>query len=100
MLAVQTIKNIKLYNVIKKRHLTDKTYKINKIDSSYYCFFVDNKADKILIKKAVEEIFNVKVSSVNTLIRNSISKSFKGNRSIKKEKIAYVKLSSGSIGEI
>jgi large subunit ribosomal protein L23 len=32
-----------------------------------YSFVVDKRADKIEIKKAVEEIFGVKVKSVNTL---------------------------------
>jgi large subunit ribosomal protein L23 len=33
-----------------------------------YTFWVDKKANKIQIKKAVEEIYKVKVDSVNTLI--------------------------------
>ena len=33
-----------------------------------YLFWVDNGANKIEIKKAVEEIYKVKVQSVNTLV--------------------------------
>ena len=34
---------------------------------SRYGFVVDKRANKLQIKKAIEELYNVKVSSVNTL---------------------------------
>ncbi len=39
-----------------------------------YTFIVDRKANKIEIKKAVEEMYNVNVNSVNTLILPGKSK--------------------------
>ncbi|QED23190.1 50S ribosomal protein L23 [Candidatus Deianiraea vastatrix] len=97
---VQVIKKISLYSVIKKRVLTDKTYRINKQDPLVYTFVVDLKSDKGIIKNAVESIFAVKVDTVNTMRKFSISRSFKGRRSKKEIKIAYVKLKSGSIGDV
>ena len=39
-----------------------------------YCFVVDKKANKIQIRKAVEEMYNVTVDSVNTAIMPGKSK--------------------------
>ena len=36
-------------------------------DSNRYGFIVDQRANKIQIKKAVEELYNVSVTSVNTM---------------------------------
>ena len=37
------------------------------VEHKRYTFEVDKNANKIMIKKAVEEVFNVKVVSVNTI---------------------------------
>ena len=65
-----------------------------------YSFVVNKKANKIEIGKAIEEMYNVKVASVNTLImpkkaksRNTKSGVLKG--SISSYKKAIVKLASG-----
>jgi large subunit ribosomal protein L23 len=42
-------------------------------------FKVANKATKAQIKEAVERLFDVKVKSVNTLIRKGKTKVFRGN---------------------
>ena len=36
-------------------------------DMNRYCFIVDKRANKIQIKKAVEELYDVSVASVNTM---------------------------------
>ena len=36
-------------------------------DFNRYCFVVDRNANKLQIKKAVEDLYNVKVSEVNTM---------------------------------
>ena len=44
-------------------------------DSNRYGFLVDKRANKIQIKKAVEEMYNVTVKSVNTMIAGGKLKS-------------------------
>lgn len=65
-----------------------------------YSFIVNNKANKIEIRKAVEEMYSVNVASVNTLnmpskakVRNTKSGILKGR--ISPYKKAIVKLSDG-----
>ena len=53
------------YDIIKRPVLTEKSY--DGIDNKKYVFEVDLKANKVEIKKAIEDIFGVKVASVNTL---------------------------------
>ena len=52
-------------NLIKRPIITEKTTRLMEQDK--YCFVVDPRANKTQIKHAVEEIFKVKVKSVNTL---------------------------------
>ncbi|MCI7003412.1 MAG: 50S ribosomal protein L23 [Eubacteriales bacterium] len=56
---------MKAHDIIIKPILTEKSYKglANKV----YTFKVAKDANKIEIKKAIEEIFDVKVEKVNTL---------------------------------
>ncbi|MCM1043118.1 MAG: 50S ribosomal protein L23 [Corallococcus sp.] len=53
------------YDIIKRPVLTEKSY--DGVPSKAYTFEVDKSANKIEIKKAVEEIFGVKVAKVNTV---------------------------------
>lgn len=53
-----------LIDLIKYPLLTDKTTKL--IEDNQYSFAVDPKANKTLIKKAIEYIFQVQVKSINT----------------------------------
>lgn len=53
-----------LLSIIKYPILTEKTIRL--IEQNQYSFAVDTKADKTLVKAAVEELFDVKVLSVNT----------------------------------
>lgn len=52
-------------NLIKRPIITEKTTRL--MEQNKYCFMVDPRANKTQIKSAVEEIFKVKVRSVNTL---------------------------------
>ena len=52
--------------IIIKPLLTEKSYA--GIQNKVYTFVVAKNADKVAIKKAVEELFEVKVESVNTVI--------------------------------
>ena len=78
------------------------TEKADQLSEKYnqYCFVVHKKANKIEIKKAIEEMYNVAVESVNTLIlpaktknRNTRSGVLKGRVSSFKK--AIVMLSEG-----
>ena len=54
-----------LLEIIKYPIITDKTTQY--IEDNKYCFAVDYKANKTNIKEAIEYLFNVKVTKVNTL---------------------------------
>ena len=53
------------YNIIKKPVITERS--MSGIAESKYVFEVATSANKVEIKKAIEEIFGVKVASVNTV---------------------------------
>lgn len=55
------------HDIIKRPILTEKSY--DHIAGKRYTFEVDVNAHKTQIKQAIEEIFDVKVASVNT-VRN------------------------------
>ena len=52
------------YDIIIRPLLSEKTYA--GIQNKRYAFVVAKKANKVEIKKAIEQIFGVKVASVNT----------------------------------
>lgn len=64
-----------IYEVIKRPIVTEKSNLI-KEGSNSYVFEVDRNADKPLIRKAVEELFKVKVEHVTTLIQRGKYKKF------------------------
>ncbi|MDR0392462.1 MAG: 50S ribosomal protein L23 [Planctomycetaceae bacterium] len=55
-------------NVILKPIVTEKMTTISE-KFNRYAFVVERKADKIQIKKAIEELYGVEVEKVNTLIQ-------------------------------
>jgi large subunit ribosomal protein L23 len=61
------------YQIIRRPIVTEKTTKL--VDQNKYTFEVDRGANKIEIKLAVEEIFNVKVTKVNVI--NELAKAKK-----------------------
>ncbi len=54
-------------DVILKPVVSEKSYAL--LDSNVYTFVVDPRATKVEIRKAVESVFGVRVSKVNTLNR-------------------------------
>lgn len=56
------------YDVIQKVLLTEKGVRLAEAENKY-CFKVARDANKIEIKRAVEQLFGVKVTAVNTLNR-------------------------------
>ena len=85
------------YDIIKKPVLTEKSY--DQFASKTYTVEVDKTANKIEIKKAVEEIFDVEVESVHTVNRDGKMRR-QGNSSGRtpSSKKAYVKLKENSKG--
>lgn len=61
------------YDVIKTLIRTEKSTALYE-PSAKYAFWVNICANKIQIKKAIEQIYKVKVNSVNTLIRRGKAK--------------------------
>jgi large subunit ribosomal protein L23 len=54
-------------DIIIKPVVSEKSYSL--VDNGVYTFVVSKEANKIEIRQAIEAIFNVKVSKVNTLNR-------------------------------
>src|SRR5690554_2655847 len=83
------------YDVIIKPVLSEKSY--DEMPNKKYTFIVDPKANKTEIKKAIEEIFNVTVESVNTLRQQGKMKRMGVHRGRRPSfKKAYVKLTDDS----
>lgn len=53
------------YDIIRKPIITEKS--MSEMADKKYTFIVDIRANKFMIKNAVEEIFKVKVDKVNTV---------------------------------
>ena len=53
-----------LLDIVKYPILTEKTIRL--IEQNQYSFAVDRKSDKTSVKFAIEQLFDVKVISVNT----------------------------------
>jgi large subunit ribosomal protein L23 len=87
-----------LFDVIKKPCLTEKSNLLQEVENTV-TFKVDPRANKIEIKKAVEELFDVKVQTVRTMPvrgkkrRVGVKSSGKAND----WKKAYVSLAEGKI---
>jgi len=76
--------------------VSEKSY--NLIDEGKYTFLVDPRANKTEIKQAVEQIFDVKVSSVNTINRQGKVRRTRGGLGKSKDtKRAIVTLREGTI---
>ena len=82
-------------SIIKKPLLTEKSTNLNQFNQ--YSFIVKNDSNTSEIKQAIENIFKVKVTKVNSSIINGKLKSFKGSYGYKKnQKKAIVTLAEGN----
>jgi large subunit ribosomal protein L23 len=76
--------------------VSEKSYGL--LDEGKYTFIVDPRANKTEIKVAVEDVFGVKVASVNTINRKGKARRTRfGPGKRKDTKRAIVTLKSGSI---
>ena len=83
-------------NVIKKPIITEKMTAISE-KYNRYGFVVDRKADKLQIKKAVEDLFGVEVLKVNTVsIKGKTRRRGRTEGKTSDYKKAYVELTSDS----
>ena len=92
------LKNIsegKALNIIQKPILTEKSTNLNQYNK--YSFIVDQNSNSIQIKRAIENIFKVKVIKINTSIIRGKLKSYKGKMGYKKNyKKAIITLAEGN----
>ena len=83
------------YDVILSPVITEKSTLVLE-KSNQVVFKVAPDATKPEIKKAVEELFKVKVKAVNTLVRKGKLKTFRGHRALQSDhKKAIVTLVEG-----
>ena len=84
----------KSYDLIISPVVTEKATLGN--EKGEISFFVDINASKNEIKYAIERVFEVKVTKINTLISKGKSKIFKGTKGKRKDtKKAIIKLADG-----
>ena len=89
------ISDEKALSIIHKPMLTEKSTNLNQFNQ--YTFVVDKNSNSNDIRQAIEKIFKVKVTKVNTSILRGKLKSFKGNLGYKKDiKKAIVTLAEGN----
>ena len=82
-------------DIIRKPIVTEKTTMAS--ETGAVVFEVDIKATKPQVKVAIEELFNVKVKSVNNLVAKGKAKRSKGILGRRKDiKKAYVMLADGN----
>jgi large subunit ribosomal protein L23 len=67
---------LKAYDIIRAPVITEKATMAS--EANQVIFKVARSATKTEIKAAVEQLFNVKVKAVNTLVRKGKLKAFKG----------------------
>ena len=93
-IKLKDISEGKALNIIQKPILTEKSTNLNQFNQ--YTFKVNLKSNSLEIKSAIEKIFKVKVSKINTSIVRGKPKTFKGTFSYKKNyKKAIVTLREG-----
>jgi large subunit ribosomal protein L23 len=91
---MKKISQERTFEVIRSPLISEKSTFVSQFN--YYVFKVCNDSNKSEIKQAIQNLFNVDVKSVNTLIQKGKQKRFRGKLgrrvAIKK---AFVKLADG-----
>ena len=83
------------YEIIKRPITTEKSTNLQQFNQ--YSFIVSKNSNSFEIKNAIETIFKVKVSKVNTSILRGKGKIFKGQYGFRKDtKRAIVTLNEGN----
>ena len=85
----------KAYEIIKRPITTEKTTNLQQFNQ--YSFIVSKNSNSFEIKNAIEAIFKVKVTKVNTSILRGKGKTFKGQYGFRQDsKRAIVTLDEGN----
>lgn len=93
--ATRQLAASKLYSVIRAPRVSEKTARLQEV-SNQYAFEVARTATKADIKSAVEQIFDVKVETVNVLNVKGKNKAFRNRQGTRGDwRKAYVKLADG-----
>lgn len=88
------MKTVRSYDVIQSPVITEKSTLASEANQVVFKVAID--ANKTEIKKAVEELFDVKVKAVNTAVTKGKVKRFRGITGKRKDvKKAYVTLEDG-----
>ena len=94
MAKQQTAVDMRHYDVIVAPHITEKATLLS--EQNAVVFRVSNDATKPQIKAAVEALFSVKVTGVNTIVQKGKTKKWKGVPYTKSDvKKAIVTLADG-----
>ena len=87
------------YQIIVRPLVTEKSTSLSQ--NNVFGFVTILEASKTEIQSAIEKIFNVKVSSINTLIQKGKTKKFRGRDGSRSHlKKAFVRLSQGQTLDI
>ena len=91
----KNISDERAFSIINKPIMTEKSTNLNQYNQ--YSFIVSKDSCSNEIKKAIEKIFKVKVTKINTSVMRGKLKLFKGNLGYKKDfKKAIVKFAEGN----
>ncbi len=83
------------HDIILKPVITEKSN--DGVAAKRYAFIVDPRADKTQVKAAIEEVFDVKVESVNIVnVRGKLKRQGRTSGYTSKRKKAYVTLTESS----
>ena len=89
------ISNEKIFAVLRAPRVSEKTVRLQEL-SNQYVFEVSNDATKADVKAAVEQLFDVKVETVNVVNVKGKGKAFKNRIGRRGDwRKAYVKLAEG-----
>ena len=95
----EQVKDERFFNVLRAPHLSEKSVRLQEVNQ--YVFEVAPDADKALVKAAVEALFNVKVTGVNTIVSKGKTKRWKGQAYQRSDaKKAIVTLAEGEMIDI
>ena len=94
-IKTKSVSDERALSIIQKPLMTEKSTNLNQYNQ--YSFLVSKNSNSLEIKQAVEKIFKVKVTKINTSIMRGKVKSFKGSLGYKKDtKKAIVTLEEGN----
>jgi large subunit ribosomal protein L23 len=87
--------NEKIFSVLRAPRVSEKTARLQEL-SNQYVFEISSEATKADVKAAVEQLFDVKVESVNVLNVKGKNKSFRNRTGRRGDwRKAYVRLADG-----